>query len=290
MGDFLGASRTGTEVRVEWPFHGWLGVALVAVAWPLNWMLDGARTHLLFFPLWLGFTLAVDALVLRRTGTSLISRTGSRFPLLFLASVPMWWIFEILNERTGNWHYSGAGRLGMVEYAILASVAFSTVIPVVLEASELIGSFRWIRRIRNGWRFPSARTAAPVLFISGILMLTATLVWPDRWYPLLWGALYALIDPINVWLGKPSILDRLERRDWSLLVALSAGALFCGFFWELWNYYSLPRWTYNTPGVDFWHVFEMPLLGYIGYLPFGWEVYAFTQFVLPSRTGRMIRA
>ena len=46
-------------------------------------------------------------------------------------------------------------------------------------------------------------------------------------------------------------------------------ALACGFFWELWNWHSLAKWIYTVPYVDRWHGFEMPLLGYAGYLPFG---------------------
>ena len=67
--------------------HGWLGLLLVAVAWPLNWGLPGLRTHLLFFPLWLGYVLVMDALVLRRRGTSLFTRSRRRFVLLFVALV-----------------------------------------------------------------------------------------------------------------------------------------------------------------------------------------------------------
>ena len=32
--------------------------------------------------------------------------------------------------------------------------------------------------------------------------------------------------------------------------------------------------AYYLPFVDVFHLFEMPLLGYLGYLPFGLEVYA----------------
>ena len=46
-------------------------------------------------------------------------------------------------------------------------------------------------------------------------------------------------------------------------------ALVCGFFWEMWNYFSLARWTYSVPLVQRFQLFEMPLLGYAGYLPFG---------------------
>lgn len=62
-----------------------------------------------------------------------------------------------------------------------------------------------------------------------------------------------------------------KRQLWK---QLWAGCLLCGFFWEFWNYYSSPKWIYEVPFVDFWHLFEMPLLGYLGYLPFALELYA----------------
>ena len=88
--------------------HGWAGVILIALAWPLNWMLPGLRTHLLFFPLWLGYALLVDALVLRRRGTSILARSRRDFAALFACSAPAWWLFEAFNWRTQNWHYLGA--------------------------------------------------------------------------------------------------------------------------------------------------------------------------------------
>jgi hypothetical protein len=48
-------------------------------------------------------------------------------------------------------------------------------------------------------------------------------------------------------------------------------ALFCGWFWEMWNYYSLAKWEYAIPFVHRYEIFEMPILGYAGYLPFGLE-------------------
>ncbi len=41
----------------------------------------------------------------------------------------------------------------------------------------------------------------------------------------------------------------------------------------MWNYWSYPKWKYEIPFVDFLHVFEMPLLGYTGYLPFALELF-----------------
>ena len=94
----------------HWPARGWVGAILVAVCWPLNWMLPGGRTAYLFFPLWLGYIFVVDALVWKRLGHSLWSRSRKGFVLLFVVSAPVWWLFELINLRTGNWEYSG-GRV-----------------------------------------------------------------------------------------------------------------------------------------------------------------------------------
>ena len=63
-------------------------------------------------------------------------------------------------------------------------------------------------------------------------------------------------------------------------------ALVCGFFWELWNWQSVAKWVYTVPGVQRWHVFEMPLLGYAGYLPFGLECLMIAERVLPDWRAR----
>lgn len=260
--------------------HGWIGLALVAVVWPLNWLLPGLRTHLLFFPLWSGYILFVDALVAVRTGRSMLTDTPARFAALFLASVPLWWIFELINTRTANWRYVGAERFGDVEYALLASLAFSTVVPAILETAELMLTFEWTRRFARGWRLPGRGWFEIALFGTGVAMLVLVLTWPHAFYPFVWGALYAIVEPWNVRSGRPNLLSRLHAGDWRPLAALSAAALVCGFLWEMWNYFAFPRWVYQTPGVDFWYLFEMPLLGYVGYLPFSWEVYAFAHLVV----------
>ena len=61
----------------------------------------------------------------------------------------------------------------------------------------------------------------------------------------------------------------LRRGDWQQVVAFGIGAMICGWFWEMWNFWAIPKWYYTIPYVDFAHVFEMPVLGYLGYFPFG---------------------
>ena len=261
--------------------HGWVGVILIALAWPLNWMLPGLRTHLLFFPLWLGYALLVDALVLRRCGTSILARSRRDFVLLFACSAPAWWLFEVFNWRTQNWDYLGGEQFSPFTYFLLTTLSFSTVMPAVFETAELVRSAAPLRRLSDGPRLKPTRRVLLAMLGVGLAMVALSMALPGYFYPLLWGSAFFLAEPINAWRGRPSLLGYLARGDWRPVAALALGALVCGFFWEFWNFYSYPKWTYHTPGVGFPHVFEMPLLGFLGYPPFGLELLALLHLVAP---------
>ena len=261
--------------------HGWAGVILVALAWPLNWMLPGLRTHLLFFPLWLGYALLVDALVLRRRGTSILACSRRDFVLLFVCSAPAWWLFEVFNWRTQNWHYLGGESFGLLTYFLLTTLSFSTVMPAVFETAELVRSAGPLRRLSDGPRLKPTRPVLLTMLGVGLVMVALSMALPGYFYPLLWGSAFFLAEPVNAWRGRPSLLGHLARGDWRPVAALALGALVCGFFWEFWNFYSYPKWTYRTPGVGFLHVFEMPLLGFLGYPPFGLELFALLHLIAP---------
>jgi hypothetical protein len=265
-----------------WPARGWIGLILVAVCWPLNWALPGERTAYLFFPLWLGYILVVDALVWRRAGNSLWSRSRKNFVLLFIVSVPVWWCFELINLRTGNWEYVGSELFSPLQFDLLSTLSFSTVVPAVFETAELIGSFGWMGRFASGPRITATRGMFAGLFVIGLAMFSAMLVWPKIFYPFVWISLVLIFEPINNWTGRPCFVKELHRGDWRTVISLSLGALVCGLFWEMWNYYSFPKWIYHIPGLAFLRIFEMPLLGYGGYVPFALELYALKNFVWPN--------
>jgi hypothetical protein len=268
--------------RYRWPARGWIGLALVAVCCPLNWLLPGVRTAYLFFSLWLGYILVTDALVWRRTGNSLWSRSRKDFVLLFVLSAPVWWLFELINLRTGNWEYLGRELFSPLQFDLLATISFSTVIPAVFETAELMRSFHWKARFASGPRIPATRAVFISLFVIGVAMLSAMLAWPKIFYPFTWTSLVFIFEPINHWLGRRHFLEQLNKGDWRTVISLALGGLVCGFFWEMWNYCSFPKWVYHTPGVEFLRIFEMPMLGYGGYAPFALELYALTNFVWPS--------
>ena len=109
--------------------------------------------------------------------------------------------------------------------------------------------------------------------------MLAVVVWPQYAYPFTWLAVFMILDPINHLWGRPSLLGWVGRGDWRLVLALGIGALICGWFWEMWNYWAYPKWYYTIPFAEHGRLFEMPLLGYGGYIPFGLEVFAAYHFL-----------
>jgi hypothetical protein len=147
-----------TTAHRRWPLHGWAGLALIALFWPLNWCLPGLRTHWGFFPLWLGYCLSVDALGCLRRGHSLLTRNPAAYAGLFVVSAPAWWLFELINLRTQNWFYLGEEAFSALEFAALSTLSFSTVIPAVFGTAELVGGLAVVRRLGPG---PAVRSPPP---------------------------------------------------------------------------------------------------------------------------------
>lgn len=285
-------TKYSTEEKRIFPFHGWIGVVLIVVFWPLNWTLPGLRTHWGFFPLWLGYCLAIDGLVFRRRGTSLFTRSPRRYAGLFLVSAPVWWIFEMFNVRTQNWTYLGTEAFSPLAYAFWTTLSFSTVIPALFGSAEFFASFDFVKRLKPGPVIGTNKRTTLVFFLLGWVMFAALGVWPRIFFPFLWLSLYFILEPINVWLGNRSLAEWTRNGDWRPVISLWLGALLTAFFWEMWNYYSFPKWVYHVPWGDGLHVFEMPLLGYGGYLPFALELYALYHWisgVFGDRRTRFVR-
>ncbi|WP_372682440.1 hypothetical protein [Desulfosarcina sp.] len=261
----------------RFPWWGWAGMALCLTSWLLAWQRFSwfwlLQPHT-FLPIWAGFILAVNALAVKRSGSCLILRRPLRFLLLFPASAGFWWFFEYLNRFVQNWYYTGIEGMGPGEYAYYSSLAFATVLPGVLSMIDLLLTFPALGKgLAHGRpiRLPSGRLTplAGLAAASGGLTLIG--IFPDHLFALLWVSPLIGILSIQALAGRHTLLHPLGYGDWRPLVVPALAALACGFFWEMWNYFSLARWTYTVPFVQRFHLFEMPILGYGGYLPFGLE-------------------
>jgi hypothetical protein len=111
-------------------------------------------------------------------------------------------------------------------------------------------------------------------------MFIALMVAPRLFFPFTWLSLIFILAPLNAALGWRSLAEDTARGDWRPALALMVGTLATGFFWEFWNFYSFPKWVYHVAPYEFLYLFEMPLLGYGGYLPFGLELFALYHFLI----------
>ncbi len=265
------------EVRLSRRFPGWglIMLAYLGFAWYLAWQRPawaGSWLNHTFTLLWLGYIGVVNALCVWRGGWSLLTHRLQYFLGLFPLSALFWWYFEYLNRFVGNWHYVGVESLTPWQYFIQATLPFSTVLPAVISTMALLSMFPLGRE----QAFPPLVSGSPrmwawlVLFFAG-LGLVGVGRWPQWFFPLLWCAPLLLFVSLQVLLGEKTYFAPLAEGRWEIVALPALAALVCGFFWEMWNYWSVPKWVYTVPFVSCCKIFEMPLLGYAGYLPFGLE-------------------
>src|SRR5713101_3938913 len=159
--------------------------------------------------------------------------------------------------------------------------SFATIFPALfLTAAALRATV--FRDARVGpWR-PSPR-AFRLAVVTGAVSVTLPLAVVSAWLvPLVWVGWALLLEPLNCRRGRSSWLADIATGDASRLLALLASGAICGVLWELWNYWAAARWTYAVPYLGGIKIFEMPVLGYLGFPPFALESYAMYHWLRGS--------
>lgn len=255
------------------PSWGWAAVGWLAVGWYLAWAQPawaGGLVDFSFTLLWLGYIGVVNALCQQRTGACLLTAQPRFLLSLFPVSAGFWWYFEYLNRFVGNWHYLGTEELSAWQYVWRASLPFATVLPAVVSTIAWLATFfgpsRDLPPLRLDFTWP-ARAG----LILGCLGLIGIGRWPKWCFSGLWLAPLLVLASLQTLAGQTSYFAPLRQGRWEVLALPMLAGLICGFFWELWNFWSSPKWVYTVPFVSRFKIFEMPVLGYAGYLPFGLE-------------------
>ncbi|HOW97708.1 MAG TPA: hypothetical protein P5567_13715 [Kiritimatiellia bacterium] len=267
------ADRPRSKPARPFPAWGWFGVVFTAAAWVLAWNRFpwfAPLQRFTFTPLWLGYIVLVNALAYRRTGACMMTARPRFFLALFPVSAVFWWYFEYLNRFVQNWYYTGVEHISPLQYFIEATLPFSTVLPAVLGTCEFLGSVFGRRPAASE---PSSGRPAPAVLLLAVaaLGLAFLAVWPDMLFPLLWISPLLVLSAMRMLSDRPFLDPGPDGSAARRAALFAASALICGFFWEMWNFHSLARWVYAVPFVNRFHLFEMPLLGFAGYLPFGLE-------------------
>jgi hypothetical protein len=235
---------------------------------------------------WWSAILFIEAFMRWRTGRWRLFDKIYRLPVYLGVSVFIWLVFEAFNFRLQNWHYvqlpssTGLRWLGY-------TVAFATVLPAIravtaiLDHAGLFGSSR-CRPL------PDAAGYYRPFVLVGLLFLLLPLVQPRFFFPLVWGGFIFLLEPVNHRFGGDSLLRDWENGSLRCFYLLLAAGMICGLLWELWNFRAGSKWIYTIPYAGFLKVFEMPLLGFLGFPPFAVECYVMTNSfrLLAARMGQ----
>jgi hypothetical protein len=271
-----------TSGRTGLKLHGYVGIILIFAAQTLLF-LGNETVGRWFTPIvWTGYILFVDALVYRARGRSLLVNDRREFLIIAVISLGNWWLFELYNaprfwesDLELWWHYHNMEsnlflrRLGY-------DWAFATISPAMFETAELfLATVFKTSPVRRRIEFD--RRTAYELIVAGVIGAALPLIFPSPWLvPLVWLSFILIFDPLNALNGRPSIMGDLKVGDWRGLFSLLAAGGLCGVLWEFWNYWAITKWTYTVPYFGDLKIFEMPVLGYLGFPPFAvgcWATY-----------------
>ncbi len=277
FGSFSAPSDPPIQANHKLPWWGWGGGLWVLGGWTLAWSrfgwMEPIQPHT--FPiLWFGYILLINSLTFQRKRQCLMLNHPKFFGKLFLLSAGFWWAFEYLNQFVQNWHYIGIPTAHVWEARIWMTIAFSTVLPAVLGTLEYLASFPRLATPFQKWHAISIFDTPNngwIFFLIGSLGLLTIGLWPTILFPLLWVSPLLIFVGLRMIFWKRTLFSSLASGNWVSIVLPALAALICGGFWEMWNAYSMVHWEYTIPYVHAFQVFQMPLLGYAGYLPFGLE-------------------
>lgn len=281
----VSTSNVNRLPSTNFPLWGWGGLGLILISWALAWsrfsVFQFFQDHT-FTPLWCGYILVINALTFKRTGQCLLTEKPYLYFGLFPISAAFWWLFEFLNRFVHNWYYLGGQDYKATTYFFAATLPFSTVLPAVIGTNNYLNSFPClVRPYQNWWKvpIPHRKWFGGANLLAACTGLVGIGLWPTLFFALLWLSPLLILVGLQRIFGEKSLLEDLREGHWHTVAMPALAGVICGFFWEMWNFYSLAHWRYLIPYVQGFHIFEMPLLGYFGYLPFGITCVVLVQFL-----------
>jgi hypothetical protein len=280
MNDFSGSYR--------FPRYAWLGLAVLILAHALLILNFNGGHYQLYLWVWWPYILTVDGLVYRRKGSSLFTHRRKEFFRLLPWSMLFWLVFELFNIFLNNWHYVTIPQNSFVRW-IAYAIAFATVLPAIFETKELLHAYGLFKQSSVKAISTSTRWYKPFV-ITGLAFLILPILWPQYYFPLIWGCFIFLLEPLNHRMGAPSLMREWEQGSLRTFFLLLVAGAICGLLWEFWNFWSITKWIYTIPYVGWLKVFEMPILGFLGFPPFAVECFVMLSTVSLFRKGRMREA
>lgn len=292
--------------KVKWPLWFWIGVVALGTSLLLLW----TKSHepVLFlnwsdFPLFWGLVLVIDGWAYKRNGgKSLISEYPEALVGIGVSSAFGWMLFEYLNFFVDdNWYYPFGDIIDREQFLLYAIVISTGLIPL---AFVFYGLFNTIPILQNrytqGPKIIMSENVKTIVLVISLISLFAAGLFPNVLFFSLWLTpalvIGLVLDKVGVWTPLRSI----GQGNWRPTLVFGLTYLAAGLCLECENYFSgihlgseviytqAPAyWQYSLPYVNRFHLFEMPILGFIGYIPFSlycwvyWIAFAYMQGIPP---------
>jgi hypothetical protein len=224
---------------------------------------------------WWSYIAIVDASLALKRKRFLVFN-GS-LPFWIVASSAFWCMFELVNLRIENWYYINIPDSSLIRFfGYLA--AYGTVIPAMYVTKEAIRALLGDVPIKP----LKLRSWLPYSFPLAILLFLLLMLFPTYLFPFVW----IFLIPIGEWYcyarGYSCFTRELEQGKLGNLLSTLLSGLVCGFLWESWNYWAISKWVYTVPFFESLKIFEMPVLGYVGFILFAVEAVLARNFVSES--------
>ncbi len=275
-------------IRVKFPIWFWLGLIAWGYALVLLWTKSMTPIWFLHWsdlPLFWGFVLVMDGIVYKRTGgNSMISQRPQELLGIGVASAGGWMLFEYLNFFVNDdWFYPWGDIIDREVFLLYAIVISSGLLPLAFQWYDFLNTFPAIRvRYTDGIKITLPRWIKWILLIVAIFGLIGSGLFPDYLFFSLWISPVLLLILVLDLTGRWTPLKSISHGNWGPTMLFALTYLIQGLLLEGQNYFSAIHegdqivfteapayWQYNLPFVNRFHLFEMPILGYLGYLPFG---------------------
>jgi hypothetical protein len=291
----------GTVTFKRLPIWFWLGLITWGVPLYLfsiqapgpNWITNWA-----LLPLFWGFTLLLDGIVYAiNNGDSMVAKRPTDLIGIGVASISGWMLFDYLNfyiER--NWYYPAADQVNThnYEFLIYAALGSSGFFPMAFEWYYLLRKVKVLNsKYSNGPKIKVPRWLLIVFIGICLVGMFITPAHPDKWFYILWLAPLIIIASGLSLAGVWTPFTPLRNGDWTALLTFALTYLIQGVLLEAWNYisadhsngalltYNAAYWQYCLPYVHRYLLFEMPALGYLGYLFF--SIHCYLWWILAAR-------
>jgi hypothetical protein len=268
------------------PVYGIAGAVIIAAAEVLLFR-GNTFVRMYFTPLvWTGYILLIDAVVASVKGMSPLSARRIEFAISLPLSIACWYVFEGVNLLLENWSYTGLPENTAVRW-IGYAWSYATIFPGIFITAELIET-AFGERLKNRRPVDLSTRTLNIFFLCGLALFVITLLFPLPYLcPLPWISVLLWLEGLNGRLRIGSFSEMFRRGDYTLFLSLIISGGVCGVLWEFWNFWAETKWHYHVPYLPAVKLFEMPVLGYLGFFSFALEcylMYRFTRYLVPPQS------